>query len=154
MEKCKQTIKSLAKGMAIFTAANMIYISGLILANNLSDKYSRSIQNQSELELILKEKRKKLNIDDSIIIKCRISKNKSDDTTSERLGYKKYGITLSPKYHSLATLNHELYHVVDGTCDAFAITKNSTRSITKRALKYLYVYEPKAVVYSITGIKL
>ena len=151
----KKAIKYSKKATQIFLIANCIHICGFILGlNNISNKLGKSINNESELEERLQEEKTKLNFDNSIRISAYLSKDDEDYAGSQKIGYNKYRITLSPKYHTVATLRHELYHIYDGHCDNLGKASCSNAERLKKVIKSLYLYEPKAIIYDLTGLKL
>jgi len=155
MVTMKKAINYGKKATQMFVLANFVYIGGFVmLANNIIAKLSKSLENQSELEIVLEQERKKLDIDDSTKIRARISENQDEDANAQRMNSNYYKITLSPKYHTISTLKHELYHIADGHCDNLGKIPNSRAGRLKKIFKYLYIYEPQAVLYSMTGIKL
>lgn len=142
------------KTAKVFLIGNIIYFGGFIVGvNGIHRAFSPKIRNQSELELRLKEERKKLQIGDHIKINAYLSK--SGDSYAKKLGPNEYEIKLEPLLgQNLDVLRHELYHIADGHCDYFEKMPNNFINGLKHLGKYLYWDEPQAILYSIAGLEL
>ncbi len=119
----------------------------LSVASSLSQKESPRINNQSELETILKEERKKLLIKDNYAIHVNLTDKNIGN--AGKIKENKYKINLGGKFRNISCLRHELYHIADGHCDDCL-----SRNIPYRIIKYLCYYEPQAILYQVAGIKL
>ena len=152
MSTLQNVMKYGKKAISTFLVANAIYFGGFLIgANVIHRAFSPSIKTQSELELKLEEERKRLGIKDNIIIRANLSSNPDDNSYAKKLEDNVYEINLEPEVgHNLDVLRHELYHIADGHCDDGEKVSDSFIG----GLKYLYIYEPQAVLYSISGIKL
>ena len=117
-----------------------LYCLMLAGTQGISELFSSKINNQN-LEQILKIEKRRVGLNEDRIIYVRISKNEDETSAAQKLNENKYQIVLSPN-PSLNTLRHELYHISDGHCDK-----------PYNLLKYLFIQEPQATIYSITGLK-
>lgn len=65
-----------------------------------------------------------------------------------------YELTLD-SYKIKSAVKHELYHIYDLDCELDKLgSKFVMENGVKRTYKYLFLDEPKAVLYASTGIKL
>ncbi|MDP3990346.1 MAG: hypothetical protein Q8Q01_04025 [archaeon] len=137
------------KGLFI---SHVVYL-GFLCTDAIGIVSSPKINSQEELEMILTERRKLAGIEKEVVILAKIDKygNEIDHPLSAKLGDKKYGILLGPEWgRNVNTLDHELYHIADGHCDAEMEVNNRFL----RFLQYFYLHEPQAILYSTYGIKL
>ncbi len=155
----KNSNKILNNGIKIAKNTAMavgIYTGILLMAQGISQELmSPRINNQNQLEQILNRERKRAGINDNIIIDAKLSYDKEEGSYSQRYYKGSYRIVLSPdrfspKGSNLATLRHELYHIADGHCDD---PKRFNYSKFQKELIYLFIHEPQATIYQITGLK-
>ncbi len=123
-----------------FVFYSVINFSGILITNSIPNN-SLKIKDAHDLEILLRQEKKKLGIEDKII---SVSFN---DTLITSYAIKKennYEIFLVPRHHNLGVLKHELFHIAAGHLD---------RSKTSSFRKY-YIEEPSAIIYSLKDIKL
>jgi len=132
------------RGIKRTLLAGAIAYPTLFATDLITNFTSQKIKSQEELEQIVHEEALKLDMDPSII-KCEFKDNNA--------GSSAYGGDL--KYHHIFVggllanrkiVKHELYHIYDKHCD------HNTK--TKEELNYWFIEEPKAIIYSLTELKL
>lgn len=128
---------------------------GNFLSNELSDRYGQKIKDRAHLEILVNQEKEKLGFKNKNIEVYFIPFINTSIAT--KLNKNDYRIFLSSKQRTIETLRHEFYHIFDGHCDeGYELYKNGKTfgKKLKNDIKYNYIYEPQAVVYSLTGIKL
>jgi len=89
--------------------------------------------------MIVEEEAKKLGLDPS-----KIDAKYNGEVNGSRKNGERYDIHLKRDFLSTRpTVKHELYHIYRGDCD---------EKCSK--WKYLFVNEPRAITYELTGLKL
>jgi hypothetical protein len=138
------TISEIKKGVKRTLLAGTIAYSTLFATDILSNYALEEIKSQRELEEIVHKEATTLGMDPEII-KCEL--------LNELAGESIYGGDLKNQYIYIGGLlanrkivRHELYHIYDKHCD------HDTK--TKAELNYWFIEEPKAIIYSLTGLKL
>lgn len=134
----------------IFSFVLSIYLIGLFAAEGISDIRSEEIEGLENLKEILEEEKLKLvqcrNYDISIKI---INDNETPYAT--KIYGDKFEIGLY-QISNISTIRHELYHIEDGHTDMK--TPKNLKERFHNGIKYLFVYEPQAAIYELTGLKL
>ena len=132
------------KGIKKTLITGTIAYSALFATDILSNFPTQKIKSQKELEKIVYEEATILGMDTNII-KCEL--------LNELAGESIYGGDLKNQYIYIGGLlanrkivRHELYHIYDGHGD------HDTKLETE--LNYWFIEEPKAIIYSFTGLKL
>lgn len=148
MKKLKNRLAvSLLFGGLLGTAWNGVP-GFLEIISNLS---SNKIKGE-EITRVVREKETKLNIKDKrITITGWKPKGNSLLTPSakyRRIGENEYEIEFRDETTSKTIIRHELYHIADGHCD------ESLNSSLIEQVKYWFKYEPQAMIYSSTELKL
>lgn len=121
---------------------------GLAAPQYIVDSRSPIIPTQSKLEQLVEQERKKIDPSNNSVIRARLEPE-SNLSSSKKLDDGTYDIILGSTGANIATLQHELYHILDGHCDAI----KETSSGTARIIKYLFWHEPQATIYQVTGLK-
>jgi len=134
-----------------------IYTALMMGTQFVSSALSNKIESQQQLERLLREKRKEIAPNNSAVIDAELSDDPDIPSYSYKNGDGSYGIVLSKHWHNESTLEHELYHILDGHLDGSRRTRNG-RFVTQDGLpgflKYFFWYEPQATIYEATGLKL
>ncbi len=138
------TLSTIKKGIKRTLLAGAIAYPTLFATDILSNFALERIDSQEELEEIVYEEATNLGMNTDII-KCELE--------DEIEGWSAYGGGLENQYIFLGgflanrkMVRHELYHLYDKHCD------HDTK--LKEELNYWFVEEPKAIIYSFTGLKL
>lgn len=141
--KQKIILSYLLKAAQTLAWAHLLYFGGMCSAY-IINYTSPPINSQSELEVLLKQERKKLEIPQEKIIHAKLESY--NGSYAQKVAENEYEITLDnlSLENNLNVLRHELYHIADGHCEE----GNSN------FLLYLYWNEPQAVIYSLSDIKL
>jgi len=145
--------KFLRKSINSLLVANAIILGGIdILLGTAHHIVSPKIANQERLESLLDVERKNAGIADDIEVKAYLG----NESCAEKVRDKSYEITIAKHFpfNDTCALRHELYHVAGGHCDDMHNFKNSYFGRLGNTVKFLWIYEPEAVIYSATGIKL
>lgn len=127
------------KGTKITTFSTLIYFATLLGSDAISAAKSPRLESQQHAEQILKKKMKELGIENKeikLLWDYRVS-------GARKVGQNQYELAISPLGKRFAVMDHELYHIADGHCDA-----------GKNWIKYLFYDEPQAILYQSLGIKL
>lgn len=123
------------------------YFYLLSLGNIISvQDNSSKITSQKQLEQLIKQERSKIDSTNNSKIEGFLVKDKSIVRRSTKISDNSYTIKLNKNYANLPILRHELYHILDGH---FEKNKNFPKDI-----KYFFIDEPQATIYSTTGLKL
>jgi hypothetical protein len=156
MSYVKRAIKCGEKAAKVIFIANIVYFGGFLIgANGVHRCFSPPIKTESELELRLTEEKQRLGLTDSTIIHAHLSQNKKENSYAKKLAPNEYEINLEPvEGHNIAVLRHELYHIKDGHLDDVKKISDSFGGKIEKILKYVYINEPQAILYHMTGIKL
>ena len=124
----------------------------------IQDKFSPRIQTQEQLEQYVKRERRKIDpLNSCPIIAELIPESRG---RSDKLDLGTYGVKIGGSYATEAIVRHELYHILGGHIDAANIDAAKYEVLPRlpaKALgftKYLFWYEPKALIYQTTGLKL
>lgn len=141
-------IQSVFSLFLLLFAVISFYIFAMMTVELYAAEQSAKISNQKQLNFHLNEEKKKLSLEN---VKIEAEMNQSaSQTYSQKIGYNQYKIILSPSGQNLATLKHELFHIADNHCDdKTGAEPGFSADDIKFKARYLLVYEPKAVVYSI-----
>ena len=137
-KKIGKIINTILYGFVFYSVVNF---SGILIGNDISVKNSSKIKDAHDLEILLRQEKKKLGIEDKIISAS------FNDTLLTSYAIKKennYEILIAQRHRCLGTLKHELFHIAAGHLD---------RSKTRLFRKY-YLEEPSAMIYSLKDIKL
>jgi hypothetical protein len=100
-----------------------------------------TIENEKELEAMLKEEVSKLELNDKKI-SAKFGNPLGGIAHAAKLQDGSYEVILGIAKRT--TLQHELYHIYRGDLECSSYTK----------LKYLFLHEPRALFYEFLGIKL
>jgi len=101
--------------------------------------FHKKIQSQKELDTIVEEEAHKLGLDPAII---DAEYNGMTDGVIKICG--RYELDLQREfYKTRSTVRHELYHIYRGDCEQ-----------ELNALRYIFIQEPRAKIYELTGLKL
>ncbi len=137
-----------------------LYPEILNLARQAVSDFWPKIYSETDAYLILNEEKAKLGIHDPVILR-RNSMSKSEAYSGKNrkggfiIGYK-------PILFTRINMRHELYHIKN---DALGYAGNnaqeynslphaSTEKLSMRKIKYLFIEEPRANLYSLTGLRL
>ena len=144
-----------------FIGGTAAYFGSLILWDVLPNTFSKRIRSQEELEKIVDEEAKKLDLDTSnLIIQLQekdvadanlFGYNREEDkilSYEEKEGVEKvHLLRLGGQYATRHQVRHELYHV------SKHLQKPKAKNFISR-LGYLFFREPSAILYSLIGVKL
>lgn len=133
-------LNKIINGIKMITAGSCLYALTLLGIQGISELISPKINNQIQLEQIIKTERKLAGIKEDI--KLYVTMGRKENSQALKTGEKEYDIFLSKRGANKFTLRHELYHIADGHCD----TKYNN-------LKYFFIQEPQATIYAATGWK-
>ena len=122
------------------------YIVGLVGTNSISSFTSPTIQNQSQLEAVIRQESKKLGIFENIIINSRFG---GEFTYLKKIDEGEYEMVLNKDFGSISDVRHELYHLADGHFDGGGMAESFPNF-----LKYLFWEEPQATIYALSSLKL
>lgn len=140
----KRTMEKIEKPLWGVALAGSLYILTLQGAGALSTINSPKIENQSQLEQQIEVERKKIVLNDN----AKIIPSFGKESFAKKIGDNVYKLSLK-KGATNSTLKHELYHILAGHCDQGQRLPTGL----KNPSHFLW-YEPKAVIYQATGIKL
>ncbi len=135
------------KAILTFLVANAAYFGGLIGSGVVANVPSPKITSQTQLEQLVEIERKKIDPKNNYNISARLVSE--DEATSKKLGQNEYEIRFGGFFANETTLRHELYHILDGHYRDADLSKDFQVGI----LEYLYLFEPQARIYQITGLK-
>jgi hypothetical protein len=136
--KIGKTIKYIAYTFIVYSVINF---TGILIGNEISINNSPKIKDVYDLEILLRQEKKKLGIEDKMI---SVSFNDTIETSYSIKENGRYKVFLCKRHHNLGVLTHELWHVKAGHLD---------RNKTSLFRKY-YLEEPSATIYSLRNIKL
>jgi len=143
----KKITKYTSAAILITFVTGSLYVAGLMGVSTISNKLSPKINSQTQLEEVVEREKKKLDPLNKFNISAKLSPRKVAVSRSLRNG--KYEIEIDENYATESRVKHELYHIIDGHCDDVYMIKSKLG----RNLKYLFWYEPQAVIYQSTGLK-
>ncbi|MEK6817681.1 MAG: hypothetical protein AABX80_02660 [Nanoarchaeota archaeon] len=121
--------------------ASVLYATAILGIQVIPQEFSPKI-NKINLEQILNEERKRAGINDTTKINVQLSNEEEEVSYAQKINNGEYKIVLPKISANKNVLRHELYHIADGHCD---------EEFTN--LKYFFIHEPQATIYSITGLK-
>jgi len=147
MNYAGKTIKKSLMITGLSTILCLSYLNLLAGVNEISVLNQKKINSVSQLEQLAKIERKKINSKNKSKIIYKLTSE--DEGYSEKSSEDKYKIVLGGKYANESMLKHELYHILDGH---FKDTERLNSGL-QTELKYLFWYEPQAVIYATTGLK-
>ena len=131
--------------------SKLIFSTGILLAsynylvNIVGGLPSKPIKTFSELERVIEEEKIRLGIGEHTDIGICFSDKRP---YARRIRDNDYEINLGlPEDLDFKAVRHELYHVAAGHAD------QDPKSFLE-SLKYFLIYEPKAIIYQATGIRL
>ena len=125
--------------LTLIGSSVIIYFAGLYVSQTLSNALSEKITSPQQLETILKEEQQILGNRDNI--QAWLSAEETGGISGiTKDGQLKIGVGGSAATRCI--VRHELYHIHDRH-----LGNDST-------MLYLFLFEPQATIYSITGIKL
>ncbi len=149
----KNSVRLFLSAILLLCMLISLYIGLLIGIETYAATTSDQIQTQKQLNEHLEIEKRKLNTENlNISAKFEIV---NDTSYSTRVGENQYEIVLSKRGQNVATLKHELYHIVDGHCDDDQGVQEALNiEDLKFKIKYLFNYELKAALYSFKEWKL
>jgi len=147
----KSTSNTINKFTERLLLGTIIIFSPLIFSSLLGVLFKgEKIKDKAHLETLLEQEKKNLGIENKNIHAYFC--DTIEDSLSKKINKNSYEILLSNNQRKLGILKHELYHIADGHCDENYKLLNEGRKL-ENTLRYLFVNEPKALIYGATGIK-
>ena len=148
--KFKIILKRINITAIIFSFVLSIYLLGLFAAEGVSDILSEEVEGLENLEKILEEEKSKLKQCQNYEINIKIIDD-SETPYATKIYGDKFEIGLY-QTSNISTIRHELYHIEDGHTNMK--TPKNLKERLHNGIKYLFVYEPQAAIYELTGLKL
>ena len=132
--------------MACSIATSCFVLEPIILGSTqyLSRFFSRKIEDKIDLEKTLEIEMRKLGMNKKVNATFGLY------TGAKKVKRGEYFLTLL-KGERVVDLRHELYHIYDNHCEDTLFIR---RENLVNELKYLWIYEPQATIYSLIGLKL
>lgn len=134
----KEKLKEFTEILSLFLVGGMVYIPLQYISNFFSEK----INDEKHLEKMLIKESFKLDLNDKKIT-ARFGATIFGTGECRKLTDNHYEIVLDEGSRTKGILKHELYHIYRGDL------KEKTSF-----LKYLFLHEPRAILYQTLGIKL
>ena len=141
-------LEIISEGAKWLTIGGGTYLGAMGITSFASGLLSKKIRNKKELGIILEEEASKLGLNNKNI-SARFGLAEGHVGEANKLGNKNYEIVLDSFGQDKSCLKHELYHIYRGDCEGAKYNKN-----LKSFIKYLFLEEPRAVLYESFGIKL
>lgn len=139
-----KTVKKIGQGLFFGSIAYVTALCGLSYFSHIGKE---KITSQEKLEQIIEIERKRIDPNNNFIISGGlVSKNQA---RSDIVRTNEYKITLGGHGADVSGVRHELYHILDGH---FKNIKPG--EVNRNLFKYLFYFEPQAVIYESMGIKL
>lgn len=136
----KEIFEYVTEGMKWLAIGGGSYLSALAGSQAIFQTalFRKRIQSQEELDAIVDEEARKLNLDPA-----KIDAKYNGETDCARKNGERYDLHLEGDWNSTRqTVKHELYHILKD-CDR----PNS-------ALRYLFIEEPRATLYGCFNIRI
>jgi hypothetical protein len=137
-------------GMKWLAIAGGSYFTGLVTLAHLSCyPFQKSIKSQEELELVVQEEADKLGLN-SKNIQIKLQEN-ACWVNKKGKGYE-LSIELGSGSCTRKTIKHELYHIYR---DESLLEKFKDKSLLRALIspRYLFISEPRAILYSLLNLK-
>ena len=118
----------------------MVSLATLIGSTGVCATFSQKIKTQEELVSIVNEEAKRLGVDKSIVSTLH---DELEACSGKREDDSLYVLHVGGFLAKRNVVRHELYHIYKGDCDK-----------KYNLLRYLFIEEPRAILYDTFGIKL
>jgi len=154
--------KDIGRKLILGAGLALMSYSGPLTALNMKGLcFSERIENQAHLKQVIAEERGKLRIDSDV-------RGELNDTLTEAYCWKEsmsdgnggksiYKISLGKIPRMRDAVRHELYHIKRGDCDREAPITGFNAPIlgfVPTDLYYLFIAEPRAILYQSLGLEL
>jgi len=135
-----EVFEYVTEGMKWLAIGGGSYLAAMIGTEVFSTTlFHKKIESQEQLDLIVDEEARKLGLDP-----LKIDTKYNGETDGSRKNGERYDLHLKgDSFSTRSTVRHELYHILRD-CDRG----------DPKLLNYLFVAEPRAKLYELTGIKL
>lgn len=139
-------LKERMENASFLERASFLFVGGIVYSplQYLSNFFSKKIRNEKQLELALNEEISKLGIKNKKIT-ARFGWSFLGSAHAQKLDDGNYEIVLDEDFRNRSALRHELFHIYRGDTES---------QIPVSDLKFIYLREPRAVLYQTLGIKL
>lgn len=134
-------------GFMYLTSA-AVYAVALLWGQFFVGITSPKINSVSQIEKIIEEEKKKLDIKPVLGIIVKLTESEKGEATPNCINWKEqYVITIGGSFQNESVLRHELYHIFDGHLGKCPEKKQFTYPY------YFFWAEPRATFYQVTGLK-
>jgi len=129
-----------------------IYIPTYLMAGTVKQMLEPKITTRKELNKVIEEEKEKLGLKSKIDYLIDLEKPAPSIVIKDRMGT--YWIYLD-QLPTRSLIAHELHHIYDGWVDRTMKFINAGKKIPlKETVYYLFVEEPRTILYSLSGIRL
>ena len=129
----------------VIAIALLLYLPFLYLVESVSDAYSEEVEGLMSIEKIMSEEIQSLIVCQDYDIEIVLI-DQNEAPYALKVGEGKYIIGLYEK-NNRSTIKHELYHIEDVHTDV--LYSNNLKGSIERELRYLFLHEPNAALYSL-----